>query len=114
MAGPALLTVAAEDIALLLIQLHAEPQTLAAQAMSIQYHPEASPGPHDSDICFDQFIAMLVRIFAAKAARPLVRPSTAFGSAAGIPSCTMAQLLVVVGLDRAVSAGAWLKGSKAC
>ena len=27
--------------------------------MSIQYHPEASPGPHDSDICFDQFIAML-------------------------------------------------------
>ncbi len=29
------------------------------QAMSIQYHPEASPGPHDSDICFDQFIAML-------------------------------------------------------
>ena len=29
--------------------------------MSIQYHPEASPGPHDSDICFDQFIAMLVR-----------------------------------------------------
>jgi carbamoyl-phosphate synthase small subunit len=29
------------------------------KAMSIQYHPEASPGPHDSDICFDQFIAML-------------------------------------------------------
>ena len=29
------------------------------QAMSIQYHPEASPGPHDSDVCFDQFIAML-------------------------------------------------------
>ena len=27
--------------------------------MSIQYHPEASPGPHDSDVCFDQFIAML-------------------------------------------------------
>ena len=27
--------------------------------MSIQYHPEASPGPHDSDICFDQFMSML-------------------------------------------------------
>ena len=27
--------------------------------MSIQYHPEASPGPHDSDVCFDQFIAMM-------------------------------------------------------
>jgi carbamoyl-phosphate synthase small subunit len=23
----------------------------AMQAMSIQYHPEASPGPHDSDPC---------------------------------------------------------------
>ena len=33
--------------------------TAVLQAMSIQYHPEASPGPHDSDICFDQFIAML-------------------------------------------------------
>ncbi len=32
---------------------------MGRQAMSIQYHPEASPGPHDSDICFDQFIAML-------------------------------------------------------
>lgn len=29
------------------------------KAMSIQYHPEASPGPHDADICFEQFIAML-------------------------------------------------------
>lgn len=29
------------------------------QAMSIQYHPEASPGPHDSDVCFDQFMAMM-------------------------------------------------------
>lgn len=29
------------------------------KAMSIQYHPEASPGPHDSDVCFEQFIEMM-------------------------------------------------------
>lgn len=29
------------------------------KAMSIQYHPEASPGPHDSDICFEQFMKMI-------------------------------------------------------
>ncbi|KAK9806878.1 hypothetical protein WJX72_005945 [[Myrmecia] bisecta] len=29
------------------------------KAMSIQYHPEASPGPHDADVCFEQYIAML-------------------------------------------------------
>jgi carbamoyl-phosphate synthase small subunit len=28
---------------------------------SVQYHPEASPGPHDSDYLFEQFIAMLKR-----------------------------------------------------
>ena len=26
---------------------------------SVQYHPEASPGPHDSDYLFDQFIQMI-------------------------------------------------------
>src|SRR5690606_36427363 len=26
---------------------------------SVQYHPEASPGPHDSAYLFDQFIAMV-------------------------------------------------------
>jgi carbamoyl-phosphate synthase small subunit len=26
---------------------------------SVQYHPEASPGPHDSDYLFDQFISMI-------------------------------------------------------
>ena len=31
----------------------------AAAAMSIQYHPEASPGPHDADVCFDQFVGLL-------------------------------------------------------
>lgn len=28
---------------------------------SVQYHPEASPGPHDSDYLFEQFIAMMER-----------------------------------------------------
>ena len=27
--------------------------------MSIQYHQEASPGPHDADVCFDMFIDMV-------------------------------------------------------
>ena len=26
------------------------------KAFSVQYHPEASPGPHDSRYLFDQFI----------------------------------------------------------
>ncbi len=29
------------------------------QAFSVQYHPEASPGPHDSRYLFDDFIAMM-------------------------------------------------------
>lgn len=29
------------------------------KAMSIQYHPEASPGPHDADVCFEQFINLM-------------------------------------------------------
>ncbi|MFA5517139.1 MAG: hypothetical protein WDA20_12705 [Desulfuromonadales bacterium] len=28
-------------------------------AFSVQYHPEASPGPHDSHYLFDRFIAMM-------------------------------------------------------
>jgi carbamoyl-phosphate synthase small subunit len=28
-------------------------------AMSIQYHPEAGPGPHDADLCFVDFINMM-------------------------------------------------------
>eukprot|EP00892_Ulva_mutabilis_P009362 jgi/Ulvmu1/6799/UM309_0004.1 len=35
---------------------HALPEK---KALTIQYHPEASPGPHDADICFDEFIAMM-------------------------------------------------------
>jgi carbamoyl-phosphate synthase small subunit len=27
--------------------------------MSVQYHPEASPGPHDSAYVFDQFVTMM-------------------------------------------------------
>jgi len=29
------------------------------QVMTIQYHPEASPGPHDADICFQQYVDMM-------------------------------------------------------
>jgi carbamoyl-phosphate synthase small subunit len=29
------------------------------QAFSVQYHPEASPGPHDSDYLFKEFVAMM-------------------------------------------------------
>ncbi|GMH35391.1 hypothetical protein BSKO_03259 [Bryopsis sp. KO-2023] len=29
------------------------------QAMTIQYHPEASPGPHDADVCFENFVSMM-------------------------------------------------------
>ncbi len=39
----------------------------AMKAMTIQYHPEASPGPHDADICFEQFIDMMVADRKAKA-----------------------------------------------
>lgn len=38
------------------------------KAMSIQYHPEASPGPHDADVCFEQYIEMLKAERAGKAA----------------------------------------------
>jgi carbamoyl-phosphate synthase small subunit len=30
-------------------------------AFSVQYHPESSPGPHDSDELFDKFIAMMAK-----------------------------------------------------
>jgi carbamoyl-phosphate synthase small subunit len=31
----------------------------AQRAFSVQYHPESSPGPHDSSYLFDQFIRMM-------------------------------------------------------
>ena len=35
-------------------------------ALSIQYHPEASPGPHDADVCFEMFVDEMVKARAAK------------------------------------------------
>ncbi|MCC5838861.1 MAG: glutamine-hydrolyzing carbamoyl-phosphate synthase small subunit [Opitutales bacterium] len=34
---------------------------------SVQYHPEASPGPHDSDVLFEQFYQMVARQVAGEA-----------------------------------------------
>ena len=34
-------------------------RVLNKKAFSVQYHPEASPGPHDAEYLFDQFINML-------------------------------------------------------
>jgi carbamoyl-phosphate synthase small subunit len=34
-------------------------QLLERGAFSVQYHPEATPGPHDSRYLFDDFISML-------------------------------------------------------
>ena len=31
-------------------------------AFSVQYHPEASPGPHDSRYLFDQFLDLIEEI----------------------------------------------------
>lgn len=45
--------------------LHLNDDTVAGmrlknkKAFSVQYHPEASPGPHDSSYLFDEFIGML-------------------------------------------------------
>ncbi|MBI5915133.1 MAG: hypothetical protein HY842_07125, partial [Bacteroidetes bacterium] len=30
------------------------------RAFSVQYHPEASPGPHDARYLFDDFVKMMV------------------------------------------------------
>jgi carbamoyl-phosphate synthase small subunit len=29
------------------------------RAFAVQYHPESSPGPHDSDALFDKFIELM-------------------------------------------------------
>lgn len=31
-------------------------------AFSVQYHPEASPGPHDSNYLFDEFVSMMEKV----------------------------------------------------
>ncbi|MBI3991693.1 MAG: glutamine-hydrolyzing carbamoyl-phosphate synthase small subunit, partial [Candidatus Lambdaproteobacteria bacterium] len=36
-------------------------ESLIYPAYSVQYHPEASPGPHDATYLFDRFIAMMER-----------------------------------------------------
>jgi carbamoyl-phosphate synthase small subunit len=51
------------DVDLTHINLH--DQTLEGIAhrslpvFSVQYHPEAAPGPHDSHYLFDEFVAMM-------------------------------------------------------
>ena len=32
---------------------------LDVPAFSVQYHPEAAPGPHDSAMLFDRFVALM-------------------------------------------------------
>ncbi len=56
-------TVANED--LIITHEHLNDKTVAGirmknkQVFSVQYHPEASPGPHDSDYLFDEFFEMI-------------------------------------------------------
>jgi carbamoyl-phosphate synthase small subunit len=61
--------VTAEDLVnhpnLEVTHIHLNDQTIAGirhrngKAFSVQYHPEAGPGPHDSRYLFDQFIVMM-------------------------------------------------------
>ncbi len=50
---------------LLITHIHLNDDTVAGirlkdkMVFSVQYHPEASPGPHDSDYLFDQFFEMV-------------------------------------------------------
>jgi carbamoyl-phosphate synthase small subunit len=34
-------------------------QVIGKPAFSVQYHPEANPGPHDARYLFDQFVALM-------------------------------------------------------
>jgi carbamoyl-phosphate synthase small subunit len=34
-------------------------EIVGKKAFSVQYHPEAAPGPHDSRYLFDDFMKML-------------------------------------------------------
>lgn len=49
--------------------IHLNDQTLAGfrlthkPVFSVQYHPEASPGPHDSSYLFDEFVAQMAKRF---------------------------------------------------
>lgn len=46
-----------------------------APAFGIQYHPEASPGPHDADYLFQEFAGMMRRPTLVSTASPLLAPS---------------------------------------
>ncbi len=56
---------------LILTHIHLNDDTVAGirlkdkMVFSVQYHPEASPGPHDSDYLFDEFFD-LIRVYAEK------------------------------------------------
>lgn len=45
-------------------------------AFSVQYHPEAAAGPHDSNYLFDRFRAMVVQRTAAQGGAEPTDPST--------------------------------------
>jgi carbamoyl-phosphate synthase small subunit len=34
-------------------------EVTGAKAFSVQYHPESCPGPHDSRVLFERFIALM-------------------------------------------------------
>jgi carbamoyl-phosphate synthase small subunit len=59
--------------------VHLNDQTIAGirhrngRAFSVQYHPEAGPGPHDSRYLFDEFIDMMERVNAGETTGMLVR-----------------------------------------
>jgi carbamoyl-phosphate synthase small subunit len=37
---------------------------LDTPVLSVQYHPEAAPGPHDSSYLFEQFVQMMEKTYA--------------------------------------------------
>lgn len=41
-------------------------KVIGKRAFSVQYHPEAAPGPHDSRYLFDQFVSMLSTVQTTK------------------------------------------------
>ena len=56
---------AKENKEITITHVHLNDDTLAGlkfnnkNAFSVQYHPEASPGPHDSRYLFDEFVARM-------------------------------------------------------